>query len=238
MADSRRLTQAVLVHGVTVLNAKLLITAGPTREFLDDVRYLGNPSTGRMGVELAKAALAAGFDATVVCGPTHLQPLPGVRWINVVSAQDMLEAVDERFDECDVFIAAAAVADYRPKDRLAGKYKKGPKQITLELVRTTDILKTMGKRRRDGQTLVGYSLEVQDALEHGLKKLKAKHCDLMVVNSPGHFGDNTEQVRIISERGLVVELPPSGKAAVAAKVIELVSALRKGQALPVVKAIA
>jgi phosphopantothenoylcysteine decarboxylase / phosphopantothenate---cysteine ligase len=218
-------------------NANVLITAGPTREFLDDVRYLGNPSTGLMGVELAKAARAAGCDVTVVCGPTHLQPPPGVRWINVVSAQDMLHAVAERFDDCDVFIAAAAVADYRPKDRLAGKYKKGPKQITLELVKTTDILKTMGKRRRDDQILVGYSLEVQDALKHGLKKLKAKRCDLMVVNSPGHFGANTEHVRIISERGLVVEMPPTGKAAVAAKVIELVSALRQGQELPVIKPI-
>lgn len=217
------------------MNANVLITAGPTREFLDDVRYLGNPSTGRMGVELAKAALAAGCDVTVVCGPTHLPPLPGVRWINVVSAADMLLAVDERFDDCDVFIAAAAVADYTPKDRLAGKYKKGPKQITLELVKTTDILKTVGKRRRDDQTLVGYSLEVQDALKHGLKKLKAKHCDLMVVNSPGHFGDSTERVRIISERGVVAELPPSGKGAVAEKVIELVSALRAGEEIAVLR---
>ncbi len=217
------------------LNAKVLITAGPTHEFIDDVRFIGNPSTGLMGIELAKAAKGAGAEVTVVCGPTHLTPPVGVHWVPVVSAQDMYGAVKERFDACEVFIAAAAVSDYRPKDRLKGKYKKGPKSIQLELVKTTDILESMGKRRQDGQTLVGYSLEVDDPIEHGLQKLKRKRCDLMVVNTPGHFGDASEHVWIINSQGVVAELPPSGKDVVAAKVIELVALARAGEELPLVR---
>ncbi len=217
------------------LNARVLITAGPTHEFIDDVRFIGNPSTGRMGIELAIAAKAAGADATVVCGPTHLTPPPGVHWVPVVSAQDMYTATSERFDACDVFIAAAAVADYRPKDRLKGKYKKGPKSIHLELVKTADILASMGKRRQPGQTLVGYSLEVEDPLGHGLQKLRRKRCDLMVVNTPGHFGDAHEHVWIINGQGLVAELPPSGKDIVAATLIDLVARLRRGEELPLMR---
>ncbi|MBK8205790.1 MAG: phosphopantothenoylcysteine decarboxylase [Planctomycetes bacterium] len=214
------------------LAANVLITAGPTHEFLDDVRFLSNPSIGRMGMELAKAARAAGAAVTVVCGPTHLAPPPGVRWIPVVSARDMLVAAKERFEACDVFIASAAVSDYRPKERFDGKLKKGAKETTLKLVQNPDILKTLGKKRRDGQVIVGYSLEVKDPVKHGLKKLKAKHCDLMVVNTPGHFGEGSEHVWIINDRGIVAELPPSGKDAVALKVIELAAMLHAGASVP------
>ncbi|MCC7508891.1 MAG: phosphopantothenoylcysteine decarboxylase [Planctomycetes bacterium] len=217
------------------LAANVLITAGPTHEYLDDVRFLGNPSTGRMGIELARAAKAAGAAVTVVCGPTHLSPPPGIRWIPVVSAQDMLIAAKERFQACDVFIASAAVSDYRPKERFDGKLKKGAKDVTLSLVQNPDILKTLGKKRRDDQVIVGYSLEVKDPLKHGLKKLKAKHCDLMVVNTPGHFGEGSEHVWIINDRGVVAELPPSGKAAVAVKVIELAALLHAGAGVPLLR---
>jgi phosphopantothenoylcysteine decarboxylase/phosphopantothenate--cysteine ligase len=171
----------------------------------------------------------------VICGPTHLTQPVGVRWVPVVSAQDMYGAVKERFEQCDVFIAASAVSDYRPKDRLKGKYKKGPKSIQLELVKTTDILEAMGKRKQDGQTLVGYSLEVDDPVAHGMEKLKKKRCDLMVVNTPGHFGDASEHVWIIDSRGVVAELPPSGKDVVAAKVIELAARMRAGDDLTLVR---
>jgi phosphopantothenoylcysteine decarboxylase / phosphopantothenate---cysteine ligase len=210
----------------------VLITAGPTHEYLDDVRYLGNPSTGRMGVELARAARRQGAEVTLVMGPTHLSPEPGFHWIPVVSAADMLGAVRERFDECDVFIAAAAVADYRPAERVEGKIKKGAKQRTLELVRNTDILKTVTKNRRDGQTIVGFSLESRDLLKNGRKKLEAKRCDLMVVNTPGHFGDAREHVIILNRAGIVAELPPLGKNKVAATIIELAAKLQAGEAVP------
>jgi phosphopantothenoylcysteine decarboxylase/phosphopantothenate--cysteine ligase len=217
------------------LAANVLITAGPTREFLDDVRFISNPSTGLMGVELANAAKSAGASVSVVCGPTNLQPVQGVHWVPVVSAQDMLGAVSERFDECDVFIASAAVGDYRAKERAQGKVRKGPKQMTIELEKNPDILLRMGKRKQPGQILVGYSLEVENPLKGGRRKLQRKNCDLMVVNTPKHFGDSTEHIRIIDARGLVAELPPSSKAVVAQTVIDLVAKLHAGEVLSLIR---
>ena len=128
--------------------ADVLITAGPTHEYLDDVRYLGNPSTGRMGLELAEAARNRGAIVTMVIGPCQLMPPPGIHWISVTSATEMLAAVKERFDESKVFIASAAVSDYRPAVRVEGKEKKGPKKKTLELIKNPDILKTVTRKRR------------------------------------------------------------------------------------------
>ncbi|MBX3473482.1 MAG: phosphopantothenoylcysteine decarboxylase [Planctomycetes bacterium] len=215
--------------------ANVLITAGPTHEYLDDVRFIGNPSTGLMGMELARSAQRLGAYATVVCGPTHLQPPPGVAFIPVTSAQQMLEAVSERFDSCDVFIASAAVSDYRPARREVGKIKKGAEQVTVELVLNPDVLKSMGERRRQDQIIVGFSLESANALDNARAKLAAKQCDLMVVNTPAHFGEAKEFVRIINAKGLVAELPPSTKANVAEAVIDLVSRVRVSGRLPVIK---
>lgn len=215
--------------------AKVLITAGPTHEYLDDVRFIGNPSTGLMGMELARAAQKLGGQVTVVCGPTHLQPPPGIAFVPVVSAQQMLEAVSERFESCEVFIASAAVSDYRPSKREVGKIKKGAERATIELVLNPDVLKAMGDRRRSDQIIVGFSLESANALENARGKLAAKHCDLMVVNTPAHFGEAKEFVRIINARGLVAELPPSTKAAVAETVLDLVARVRVSGRLPMVK---
>lgn len=215
--------------------AHVLVTAGPTHEYLDDVRYIGNPSTGLMGMELARAAQKLGAHVTVVCGPTHLQAPPGVAFIPVVSAQQMLEAVSERFDSCEVFIASAAVSDYRPARREAGKIKKGAERATIELVLNPDVLKAMGDRRRDDQIIVGFSLESANALDNARGKLDAKNCDLMVVNTPAHFGEAKEFVRIINAKGLVAELPPSTKAAVAEAVLDLVARVRVSGRLPMIK---
>lgn len=216
-------------------DVQVLITAGPTWEFLDDVRFLGNPSTGRMGLELAEAARREGAIVSVVCGPNSLPIPPGVHWVNVTSAQDMLDATQERFAACDVLIASAAVSDYRPRFRAAGKVKKGPKEITLELVKNPDVLKTVTRKRRTDQVVVGFSLEAANALKNARKKLEAKRCDLMVVNSPGHFGDSREFVRIINKHGVVEEVPPSGKAIVAQRIIALASAVRGREVLPLVE---
>lgn len=215
--------------------AEVLITAGPTYEFLDDVRYLGNPSTGRMGIELAEAAREAGGIVSVVMGPTHLLPPPGVQVVNVVSATEMMEAVAERFEECDVFIASAAVSDYRPSHKKAGKIKKGPKKKTLELIKNPDILRTVTKKRRDDQVVVGFSLESRNLMRNGRKKLQKKRCDLMVVNTPGHFGEAREIVWVLNKRGTVAELSPSGKRAIARKIIELAGRLRGRETLQVIK---
>lgn len=212
---------------------EVLITAGPTYEFLDDVRYLGNPSTGRMGLELAEAARARGAIVTLVIGPTHLMPPPGIAWVPVVSADDMLQAVSERFDECRVLIASAAVSDYRPAFRIEGKEKKGPKRKTLELVKNPDVLKTVTRKRTPEQCIVGFSLESDKLLQRGRKKMKDKRCDLMVVNTPGHFGDNREHVWIMNKRGVVREVPPSSKRDIAAAIIELTDATLRREVLPV-----
>ena len=212
---------------------EVLITAGPTYEFLDDVRYLGNPSTGRMGLELAEAARAKGAIVTLVIGPTHLMPPPGIAWVPVVSADDMLQAVSERFAECRVLIASAAVSDYRPAYRIEGKEKKGPRKKTLELVKNPDVLKTVTRKRTPEQCIVGFSLESVNLLRNGRKKMKDKRCDLMVVNTPGHFGDNREHVWIMSKRGVVREVPPSSKREIAAAIIELTDATLRREVLPV-----
>ncbi|MCC6464806.1 MAG: phosphopantothenoylcysteine decarboxylase [Planctomycetes bacterium] len=217
---------------VDLRGAITLITAGPTWEYIDDVRFLGNPSTGLMGMELARAAQRLGASVTVVCGPTHLQPPPGVAFVPVVSAQEMLEAVSERFDRAHVFIASAAVSDYRPAERVRGKIKKSDHDMTLKLVRNPDVLRSMGQRRRDDQVMVGFSLEAANEVEYAKGKMTDKHCDLMVVNTPLHFGDTKEFVRILSPAGLVAELPPSTKAQVADAIVDLAARLYMGQKIP------
>lgn len=215
--------------------AEVLITAGPTYEFLDDVRYLGNPSTGRMGIELAEAAREKGAIVTLVVGPTHLMPPPGIAWVPVVSADDMLQAVKERFDDCQAYISSAAVSDYRPAVRIEGKEKKGPKAKTLELLKNPDILKTVTRKRRSDQVIVGFSLEAKDLLKNARKKMKAKRCDLMVVNTPGHFGDAREHVWIINKYGVIKELPPSNKQAVAKEIIAITDATMRREMLPLME---
>lgn len=219
----------------SLAGARVLITAGPTYEYLDDVRFLGNPSTGRMGLEIARAAHRMGAVVTVVCGPTNLQPHPGVRFVPVVSAEDMLEAVSERFAECDLFIATAAVSDYRPKERLKGKIKKGKKVISLKLVRNPDVLLRMGKRKGEHQRIIGFSLETANSVANARSKLARKNCDLMVVTTPANFGDARESVRVISALGLVAEVPPSTKAELAEYVCNIAGDLRSGIALPLLK---
>ena len=208
---------------------KLLVTAGPTHEYIDDVRFIGNPSTGRMGLEIARIAQRMGAIVTCVCGPTHLSPPSGVRFVPVVSAEDLLAAVGERFDDCNVFVATAAVSDYRPEQRVPGKFKKGADKIELTLVRNPDVLAQMGKRRKPGQTVIGFSLEVDNALDYARDKLERKNCDIMVVTTPAHFGDSREAVRVINAKGVLVEVPPSSKVELAERICTLLSDMLKGK---------
>lgn len=208
---------------------RILVTAGPTHEYIDDVRFIGNPSTGRMGLEIARIAQRMGAIVTCVCGPTHLQPPAGVRFVPVVSAEDMLAAVEERFADCDVFIATAAVSDYRPEERLKGKLKKKKDRLELTLVRNPDVLQRMGKRRKDGQKIVGFSLEVDNALDYAREKLEKKNCDVMVVTTPAHFGDSREAVRIINAEGVIAEVPPSSKVELAERICTLLADILAGK---------
>ncbi len=184
---------------------KVLITAGPTCEAIDPVRYVTNHSSGKMGYALAKAARNAGADVTLVSGKTNLPPVANVKMIPVVSAKDMAEAVLPLQKEMDLMILAAAVADYTPCTTATEKIHKSEGGMTLEMERTTDILKTLGAHKPQGQILVGFSMETENLIANSARKLTSKNCDFIVANSirqaGAGFGTDTNIVTIISEDG-------------------------------------
>jgi phosphopantothenoylcysteine decarboxylase/phosphopantothenate--cysteine ligase len=167
---------------------RCLLTAGPTREHLDPVRFLSNGSSGKMGFALAAAAAARGWQVDLVSGPVALAAPAGVAVHSVISAADMLAACETRFDRCDVFIAVAAVADYRPRDVSDRKQKKTPGPLALELVPTVDVLKTLAARKTPGQTVVGFAAETNDVEDYGRRKLVEKRLDWIVANDVSRAG--------------------------------------------------
>ena len=207
---------------------RVLITAGPTVEHLDPVRFISNGSTGKMGFALAKIAAERGAEVTLVAGPVHLPTPLGVRRLDVVSAAQMSSVTLEHFGACSIAILSAAVADYQPAQVSSHKIKKTGEQVSLELVPTTDILKTLGQIRKS-QVLVGFAMETRDLLENAHKKLVAKGCDLLVANSltePGAgFGHDTNRVHILHQTGLIEDLPLMSKDAVAGNILDRVAGL-------------
>lgn len=179
---TKLLSIAPHMHHDHLLGKHILITAGPTRETIDPVRFLSNRSTGRMGVALAEAAHDMGAQVTLVCGPTTVSSNPAFKRINILSAQDMLAAVQAHIDTCDVFIGAAAVADYTPKVILDSKLKKNTDTLQLELVRTQDILAWVASQPNKPFT-IGFAAETDHLHENALKKLKNKGCDLIFANA-------------------------------------------------------
>lgn len=161
---------------------RVLITAGPTREYLDPVRYITNGSSGKMGYALAEAAVRRGWDVVLVSGPVDLPAPQGAERVRVISAEGMYQACAARFEDCDVFVAVAAVADFRPKYRADQKQTKVETESTLALEPTVDILKTLGSRRHDGQLIVGFAAETHDLETKAPAKLAAKGCDWIVAN--------------------------------------------------------
>ena len=195
-----------LTHSKDMIGKRVLVTAGPTREALDPVRYLTNHSSGRMGYAIAKAASSRGAEVTLVSGPTAL-PRPGyVEVVDVVSAQDMYAAVTDRADEMDIIIKAAAVADYRPANIADQKMKKSDDELSIPLERTKDILAELGARKRPGQFLCGFSMETEHLLENSQKKLVKKHLDLIAANNVkvegAGFGVDTNVLTLISPDGV------------------------------------
>ncbi len=195
-----------LAHSKDMIGKRVLVTAGPTREALDPVRYLTNHSSGRMGYAIAKAASSRGAEVTLVSGPTAL-PRPGyVEVVDVVSAQDMYAAVTDRADEMDIIIKAAAVADYRPANIADQKMKKSDDELSIPLERTKDILAELGARKRPGQFLCGFSMETEHLLENSQKKLVKKHLDLIAANNVkvegAGFGVDTNVLTLISPDGV------------------------------------
>jgi len=200
---------------------RVLITAGPTREYLDPVRYLSNASSGRIGCALAQAALRAGHRVTLVLGPCPAEPPEGVEVVRVTSAEEMREAVAARFDTCDVFLASAAVSDYRPVARRPEKIKKGETHLAVELERTPDILAEMARRRKR-QILVGFCLETEDLERRARGKLEAKGLDLVVANGPEAIGADRQDALLIQQVGPTQRLTGVTKAELASAILEAV----------------
>ena len=213
------------------LGLRVTVTAGPTREALDPVRYLTNHSTGKMGYAIAREAMLRGADVTLISGPTSLAPVPGVRMVPIVSAQDMFEAVKEALPRTDILIKSAAVADYRPAEVSPDKIKKREGEMAINLERTQEILTWVSKNRHPGLFVCGFSMETKDLLDSSRKKLEKKHLDMIVANNlkvaGAGFGVDTNVVTILTDRE-VLELPLMGKDQVAARLLDEIRKRRCG----------
>lgn len=207
---------------------KVLVTAGPTQERLDPVRYISNHSTGKMGYAIALSAVRRGADVTLVSGKTNLQAPTGVRFVPVVSAADMAEAVKAAAFEQDIIIKAAAVADYRPSVTADEKMKKKDGELSIALERTEDILAWLGNHRQKGQILCGFSMETENLLENSRAKLEIKKIDMIVANSlrqeGAGFGTDTNVVTLLTKEG-AEELPLLSKEEVADRLLDRLLAL-------------
>lgn len=210
---------------------RCLITAGPTREHIDPVRFLSNGSSGKMGYALAEAAAARGWEVDLVSGPVTLPSPAGVRVHRVVSAADMLQACESRFAACDVFIAVAAVADYRPEVCSPEKTKKQGGPVTLTLVPTVDILRSLAGRKRPGQLVVGFAAETREVEAYARRKLVEKNCDWIVANDvsqPGIGMDaDANAVLLLGRGGERLAFGPAPKRAVAEFILDCI-----GEAAP------
>lgn len=208
---------------------RVLITAGPTMEAIDPVRFISNHSTGKMGYALARVCRRRGAEVTLVSGKTNLEAPYGVTLVPVASAQDMFEAVSSRAKEQDMIIKAAAVADYRPVTVAENKIKKSPGDMSIALERTTDILAWLGEHRREGQVLCGFAMETEHMVEHAKEKLTRKHVDMIAANNVkvagAGFGTDTNVVTLITEDG-VEELAKMSKEEVASRIVDALLRLR------------
>ena len=202
---------------------RVLVTAGPTREHVDPVRFLSNPSTGTMGFAIAGEAARRGADVTLIAGPVALETPPGVTRIDVTTATQMHAAAMEHGPSADLIVMTAAVADYAPADTHAHKMKKGDGDLTLRLVRTPDILAELGANKPDGQILVGFAMETHDGVANARGKMKRKHLDAIVLNVLGElgagFGTGTNRVTLL-RADTAEELPTASKADVARMLLD------------------
>ncbi|MFT4538516.1 MAG: phosphopantothenoylcysteine decarboxylase/phosphopantothenate--cysteine ligase [Planctomycetota bacterium] len=204
----------------------VVVTAGPTREHIDPVRYLSNESSGLMGFAIANAAARAGMRVTLIAGPVGLATPERVTRVDVFSARDMLAATKAAFAEADALVMAAAVSDWRPKRRLAGKWRKkdgGSDVASLELVKNPDILATVA-RRKGNRLVVGFALETGDGMRRARAKLRRKNADYIVLNDPSALGAQRTSVTIIDEQGGVQPIQGKTKDAVARHLVKLVQA--------------
>ncbi len=208
----------------------ILVTAGPTYEAIDPVRYIGNHSSGLMGFSIAEEASQRGASVTLISGPTHLEPVnPGIHYEKLVSAEEMYKACLTNFPSADIVIMAAAVADYTPADVSPIKLKKKEKTVSLSLKKTRDILEELGKHKKSDQLLVGFALESGDGVQNARKKLEQKNLDLIVLNSLDTKGAGpgvqTNKVSIIGRKGVLMNGELKDKRAVAKDILDVINKL-------------
>lgn len=212
------------------LNKKILITTGPTREFIDPVRFISNPSTGKMGFALAKAAWLRGAAVTSVSGSTCMEPPAGIKNIKVTSAKEMHEQVMKYAEASDIIVKCAAVSDYSPENKKISKIKKETDTLNVKLKKTADILSELGTRYPE-KILVGFAAESDNIIENSLKKIRAKNVDLIVANDitagGSGFASDTNIVHIIDRNGAVKELPLMSKDEVAHRILDSIKELKK-----------
>lgn len=206
-----------------MVGKKVVVTAGPTREAIDPVRFISNHSTGKMGYAIARCAMERGADVVLVTGETAIAKPPFVEIVPVISAANMFEAVKSEADDADFIIKAAAVADYTPVNVAVEKMKKSDYDMPIPLKRTTDILKYLGEHKKDGQIICGFAMETQDLLENAKKKLETKNADIIVANNlkvnGAGFGTDTNVVTFITKEG-VEEMPIMSKDEVAKEILD------------------
>lgn len=227
------LTDHVLRHLArekTLRGVRVTVTAGPTQEAMDPVRFLTNHSSGKMGYAIAREAMLRGAEVTLISGPTGLTPPPFVQVEQVVSARDMFEAVQKALPETDILIKSAAVADYRPASVAQDKLKKGDGELSIALERTDDILRWCSQNRHPGLFICGFSMETRDLLENSRKKLDGKKLDMIAANdlrtAGAGFGTDTNAVTILTPDG-AQELPLMSKAEVAARLLNEIEGRRQ-----------
>lgn len=205
---------------------RCLITAGPTQEFIDPVRFISNPSSGKMGFAIAQAALKQGWSVDLVSGPVNLQEPDGAILYPVVSAESMYHQVDALFDACDVCIMAAAVSDFTPIEYSLHKVKKDTAKRTLHLAKTIDILKIMGERKQE-QFIVGFAAESENLESNAKAKLHAKNCDWVIANQIGEegtgFASDNNTITILKKDGTHETHGPTSKLALAEIIVQAIS---------------
>jgi phosphopantothenoylcysteine decarboxylase/phosphopantothenate--cysteine ligase len=204
--------------------ARILITSGPTRQYLDPVRYLTNGSSGRMGKALAEVALALGHEVVIVSGPVIVDYPAAARVVPVISTEDLLEVCQREFLSCDGVIGAAAPCDYRPTRVETHKIAKTGEPLMLQLVETPDVMATLGATKKPGQWLVGFALETDDQRFRALTKLEKKSCDLMVLNGPAAMDALDNAVEILDRSGAILAQLTGTKESVAHGIWQVIQA--------------
>lgn len=224
-------TNPVSSTGLVLKNKKILITAGPTHEQIDPVRFIGNNSSGKMGLALAKQAKNLGADVTLIIGPNKLETVDGINWINVKTADEMYKQVHASVKKADIIIMSAAVADFKPKNTSLQKIKKNNSTLQIELEPTKDILKSVGEIKTNKQLLVGFALESDNELKNAKDKLKSKNLDLIILNSLNDKGAgfefDTNKITIIDKKNKIDNFELKSKSDVAIDIFNKIVSLLK-----------